>query len=306
MGIANRLFEFMPEVGKAVISRMIYRIPAEQWIRWQWWFRFRRQLNLQNPQTYNERLQWLKIYGEDRPDVFGDVTLARKCADKVRVRDYVSQLIGPQYLVPVLGIYHRLRDIPVDDLPDSFVVKANHDSGSVVIVKEKRHFSLNGPLGRKLKNLEFRLTVDFSRLMKEWVYSGIVPVVLVEELLAPSHRTDLWDYKVFVFRGEPRLIQVDIDRFGEHKQSYYTPEWKKTDMALRNTWYDGEVPKPPFLEPMLEFSSVLAKPFRHARVDWYGLGDRLMFGEITFFHQSGFAAFCDQRWNLEMGRWLAW
>lgn len=284
--------------------RRIYRTSAEEWVRRQWYLRYDSDLDLQEPRTYNERLQWLKVYGEQRPDVFGNVDLARQCADKVAVREYVKAVLGPEHVVPTVGLYSRLRDIPFGDLPESFVIKASHDSGSTIIVTNKR--DLRDRLRDRLKTLEFRLGVNYGLLTKEWVYNAVAPQVVVEELLSNDHKSELWDYKVFVFRGEPRLIQVDVDRFGDHKRSFYTPEWKKTNLAILYPPYDGEISKPPCLTTILDYSVRLAQPFLHARVDWYVLRDRLLLGEITFFHGSGFEPFRDRYWELEMGKWMAW
>ena len=155
------------------------------------------QAKVGSSETFNERLQWLKVYGEQRPDVFGDVELARRCADKVGVREYVRQTLSEEYLVPTLGVYSRLQDVPLDDLPDSFVLKASHDSGSAVIVTDKRE--LHGRLRDALRFLEFRLSINYGLLTKEWVYNEGGSKVVVEELLSADYRNTLWDYKVFVF-----------------------------------------------------------------------------------------------------------
>lgn len=289
---------------KLVRYERISRISAEEWVKREWYRRYGTQLDLERPRTYNERLQWLKVYGEQRPDVFGDVDLARRCADKIAVREYVKALLGAEHLVPILGVYPRLQDIPFDDLPDSFVIKASHDSGSTIIVTDKRQ--LTDRLNDKLRTLKFRLRVNYGLLKKEWVYSRITPQVVVEDLLSSDHKRELWDYKVFVFRGEPKLIQVDVDRFGDHKRSFYTPDWTKTNLAILYEPYDGDISKPPCLTTMLDYSARLAQPFLHARVDWYVLQERLLFGEITFFPESGFGRFNDPHWERAMGKWMAW
>ncbi len=288
---------------KRALYPLVARTPAPVYVKLQWWRRFRRPLNLANPRTYNERLQWLKVYGERRPDIFGDVALARQCADKVAVRDYVARTIGEEYLVERLGTYNSLEEVPFEDLPDQFVIRASHDSGSTIIVTDKRSF-LSNP--EALDHLRFRLKIDFGLLTKEWVYTGLRPRVIVDKLLSGDHRRVLWDYKVFVFRGEPRVIGVDIDRFGDHRRPFYTPDWRKLDLSITSPSYGGEVPRPSCLPEMLEKSSLLARPFRHARVDWYVLDGRLLFGEITFFNGSGFSRFSSYQWELVMGSWLAW
>jgi hypothetical protein len=308
MHLKSAISRLLPAQAKTFFTlvryQRIYRTSPEQWVRRQWIRRYGTNLNLEKPRTYNERLQWLKVFGEHSPDIFGNVGLARQVADKVGVREYVEAMLGSEHVVPILGVYPRPQDIPFDDLPESFVIKASHDSGSTIIVTNRR--DLKDRLRDKLRVLEFRLAVNYGLLTKEWVYNWVTPQVVVEELLSSDHKTELWDYKVFVFRGEPKLIQVDVDRFGDHKRSFYTPDWTKTNLAILYEPYDGDISKPPCLTTMLDYSARLAQPFLHARVDWYVLQERLLFGEITFFPESGFGRFNDPHWERAMGKWMAW
>ena len=162
----------LPAGLKKALYPLVSRMPPDVQVRLQWWQKFRKPLDLSNPRTYNERLQWLKVYGERRPDIFGDVELARQCADKVRVRDYVARIIGPEYLVKRLGTYDSLDEVPFSDLPDQFVIRASHDSGSTVIVTDKQTLLANP---NSLSRLRFRLHIDYGRLTKEWVYTGVKP-----------------------------------------------------------------------------------------------------------------------------------
>jgi len=301
-----KLYKLLPESYKEIIRKiitpLIYIIPAKLSVSWAWKRKFGERLNLQNPATYNERLQWLKVYGERRPDVFGDVVLAKKCADKLGVREYVAKTIGEKYLNPLLGVYDRFEDIPFKKLPDQFVIKPTHDSGSVVIVTDK-----NNMPQEKIQFIKYRLGVNYGRLKKEWVYREIKPKLIVEKMISADHKDALWDYKVFTFKGVPRLIQVDVDRFGNHKRCFYTVEWTKTDLAINYPFYEGEIPRPSLLSEMLEKSAVLAEPFRHVRVDWYCLeNQRLILGELTFFHESGSGRFNLRSWEEQMGAWLSW
>lgn len=301
-----KIYKLLPDSYKVIIRKiitpLIYMILAKIWVSWVWKWKFGESLNLRNPVTYNERIQWLKVYGERRPDVFGDVTLAKKCADKLGVREYVAETIGEQYLYTLLGVYDRLEDIPFTELPDQFVIKATHDSGSVVIVNDKNNIPKE-----KLQFIKYRLGVNYGRLQKEWVYKDIIPKIIVEKLISADHKDTLWDYKVFTFKGVPRLIQVDVDRFENHKRCFYTVDWIKTDLAVGYPIYEGEIPRPSLLLEMLEKSALLAQPFRHVRVDWYCLEDRrLIFGELTFFPDSGLGRFNLRNWEELMGEGLAW
>ena len=236
-----KIYKLLPDSYKARIRKIITPlIPAKIRVSWAWKRKFGEKLNLQNPVTYNERLQWLKVYGERRPDVFGDVILAKKCADKLGVREYVAKNIGEQYLNPLLGVYDRLEDIPFTELPDQFVIKSTHDSGSVVIVTDKNNIPKE-----KLEFIKYRLGVNYGCLKKEWVYKDIMPKIIVEKLISADHKDTLWDYKVFTFKGVPRLILVVVDRFGKQKKCFYTVDWVKTDLAIEYPIYEGEIPRPP-------------------------------------------------------------
>ena len=263
-------------------------IPAGLYIKCKYARVLGKKLNLDEPKTYNEKIQYLKLYWRD--------SLAICCSDKLRVREYVSAKIGKKYLNKLIAVYDSPNDVKWESLPSKFVVKLSHDSGSVIICKDKTNFDIKATVQR----FAWRIRINFGKLVKEWVYASIPPKVLVEKYLG-----EVKDYKVFCFDGVPRLIQVDVDRFKNHRRNFYTTNW---DFLNFSVLYPNDSnalePKPSCLDEMLRCSSILSKPFPHVRVDWYIKDNALIFGEMTFFHGSGYEVFSNEEWAIKMGDWL--
>jgi hypothetical protein len=274
------------------------KIPSEELIKEIFQKNLGYTLNLKNPQFYNEKIQWLKLYGENNP-VFGDYELAKKLADKVEVREYISKTIGEKYLKKIYGIYENFGEIDFSSFPDEFVIKASHDSGSVIIVRNKDNIPKE-----KIDKLRCNLKINFGLAQREWVYKYIKPKIIVEELIKDSSGQLPVDYKVFCFQGEPKLIQVDFDRFTKHRRDFYDLKWNKLDLEILYQRTDFKIEKPSVLQEMLELSEILSKPFNHARVDWFCINNKLYFGEVTFFPESGFGKFNTKKWEKKMGEWI--
>lgn len=273
-------------------SRLIYLTPKEFYIRRQWQAKFGDQtLNLINPKTYNEKLQWGKIHSNN--------ALAKRCADKVEVLKYVKNKIGSEYTNDLIGIYPDIKSIDFNKLPQQFVLKATHNSGATIVVKNKNHIDKT-----KLRQIEQSLKVNFGRVSKEWVYNDIKPKIIIEKLIESEDGKSLKDYKIFCFNGKAKLIQIDFERFEGHKRSFYDTNWNKLDVRIEQPVAEQNVEKPDLLEKMLSLSEVLAEPFNHVRVDWYISNNKLIFGEMTFFHGSGFERFYDENWAETMGSWF--
>jgi len=273
-------------------AKIIKWTPTEKYIRKQWLRKFSEELDLENLQTYNEKLQWLKIYGEKD-------ALSTRCADKLEVSKHVAERIGKEYLNELIAVYDGTKNIDFSKLPNQFVLKATHDSGSVLLKKE------NTPLDYKvLKEIECSLKINYGYISKEWVYEDIKPKIIIEKFLESEDGRSLKDYKIFCFDGVPRIIHVDFDRFEGHKRNFYDISWNKLDLEIEYPSADVEVKKPELLEKMLELTIVLAKGFPHVRVDWFIHQDKLVFGEMTYFHGSGFEAFNSKAWEIKMGGWL--
>ncbi len=251
-------------------------------------------LNLDDPKTFNEKLQWLKIH--DRKPEYSTMV------DKYEVKGYVAGLIGEEYVIPSYGVWDRFDDIDFDRLPDRFVLKCTHDSGGLVIVKDKNKLDI--PAARI--KIEKSLKRDFYRIGREWPYKNVRHRVLAEQLLIDEARDVLIDYKVLCFNGEPKLIEVHQGRYSEHHtQDFYDTDWNLTEISQAEDPRSFKpTPRPVVLEEMVALSRVLAKGHAHIRVDWYVIKDRLYFGELTFFDGDGLSAFDNPADDLMLGEWI--
>jgi len=251
-------------------------------------------LNLKNPASYNEKLQWLKLYDKN--------PLYTKLVDKYAVREYVKEKIGDEYLIPLLGgPWYSVDEIDFDTLPDKFVLKCTHDSGSVIICKDKSKFDINAAK----KKLGKCLKIKFFYLAREWPYKNVPPAIIAEKYMVDETGYELKDYKIFTFNGIPKLIQVDYDRFQGHKRNLYNTKWEYLPIQIQYpTDPSVKIDCPKKLDEMLEAAGKLANGLVHVRVDLYSIEDQLYFGEMTFYHGGGFEKFTPKGFEYEMGRWL--
>lgn len=251
-----------------------------------------RKLNLKNPKEYNEKLQWLKL--NDRKPEYSTMV------DKYEVRGYIADLLGDKYLIPCLGIYDSVDDIDIDALPDKFVLKCTHDSGSVEICKGKSSFDIEGARHR----LSQAMKRNYYATYREWPYKYVKPRIIAEGYLE-GDGGDLKDYKVMCFNGEAKIIEVHENRFVEgkvHTQTFYDREWGIVPLTqVETVTVDRPSERPRQLEEILRLSELIAKNMYHARIDWYIEGDKIYFGEITFFDGSGFESFSTPEMERMLG-----
>ena len=273
--------------------------PAEWVVRYNYWKRRKKSLNLKNPQTLNEKINWLKLY-DKRP-------LHTQCADKYEVRKYVREKIGEEYLVPLYFETQNPQEIKPENLPDfPSIIKANHDSSGGVFVydKSKLDYKHLQEVFRK------RLINNYYNKTKEWQYKNIVPRVIVEKLLITEDGKIPLDYKVHCFNGKAHMIQVDIGRgTDKHYRNWYYTDWTrcpfKWTALLENGQTDPanfDVPPPMELETMNRLSNILSEPFDYARIDWYDVDNKLYFGEVTFHHDSGCRPIEPEEWDYKLGK----
>lgn len=245
------------------------------------------ELDLENPLTFNEKLQWLKLY-----DRMLEYTIM---ADKYKVREYIAEKLGEEYLIPLLGVWESPDDINFETLPKQFVLKCNHNSGKgMYICRDKTKLDI----AQVKRNLQSGLDEDYYLTGgREWPYKNIERRVICEQYMNDGESNVLNDYKILCFNGEPKIIEVHKNRFTEnHTQNYYDIDWNLIMMSQAREFVgmaSDNIEKPKCLEQMIEFSKILAKDICHVRCDWYEIKGRLYFGEITFFQGSGFCAFDD-------------
>ncbi len=247
-------------------------------------------LNLDNPQTYNEKIQWLKLY--DNTQIKSDL------ADKYKVREYVKEKIGERYLIPLLGVWDKTEDICFDELPEQFVLKANHGCGWNIIVRNKNDFDIKDS---KMK-LDKWLKTNFAYSAGlEMHYKPIKPVVIAEQYIE-NVNGDINDYKVFCFGGKAKYIMFLTNRTTNLQMVFYDTEWNKMPFVYSYDCFEGDVEKPENLSELLSVSEKLAEGFPHVRVDFYRLNDgQLKFGEMTFTSYSGVCIWNPPEYNRVLG-----
>ncbi|MBY0158836.1 glycosyl transferase [Cytobacillus oceanisediminis] len=254
-----------------------------------------REVNLESPTKYNDKLQWLKLNWIDRD--------ATKCADKYEVREFVKERIGEKYLNELYDVYHSIDDIDIDKLPNSFVLKGTHGSGYNIVCKDKTTMDWN----KEFKKMRRWMRKNYYWENREWVYKDIVPKVICEKYIEQDDGEELRDYRFFCFNGEPKFITVDfsINNKKNTRRNLYDLEWNLMEQEIS---YPREltlkVNKPDKLDEMIKFSKMLSSSFPHARIDFYYIKQEIIFGEITFFHQSGMGKVKPLEFEEEMGNWI--
>lgn len=254
-----------------------------------------RKLNLKNPQTFNEKLQWLKLY--DRKNEYVQMV------DKYLVKELVKEALGEEYIIPTLAVWERPEDIDFTDLPNQFVIKWNHDSGSVVVCKDKNTFDCEVAI-RKLKKHNELNGYWFGR---ERPYKKVKPRIIAEKYMEDPVSGELRDYKFFCFNGKVKCFKVDFDRFIEHRANYYNEKGVLLPFgeALCPPKPEKELILPDEIPQMIMFAETLAKNIPFVRIDFYDVNGKIYFGEITFFPASGFGSFTPEEWDFTLGRWLS-
>ena len=250
-------------------------------------------LDLNCPKTYNEKLQWIKLYDRKPEYVI--------YADKYKVRKFIAETIGEKYLIPLIGMYRTAEEIPWKELPDRFVLKCNHASGTNIICKDITALDI----ASAEKKLRAWLKRNAYWSEREWCYKDIEPCIICEQFIETQDGNTPDDYKFMCFNGVPRLIQVHHDRYGNHTLDYYTPEWKKADLQRIDANTSAKiVERPEKLEEMLSIAERLSKDMYYARVDLYNVSGKIYFGEITMYPTGGFSTFSRYEDDLLLGSYI--
>ena len=256
-------------------------------------------LHLEEPKSLNEKLQWLKIY--DRRPIY---TIF---ADKYAVRKYVQENIGEKYLIPLLYQTKNYKDIVPENLPNApFILKANHDSGSFLIVRDKSKVDWK----RLQVDCRWWLSKNYYWIDREWQYKDIEPCIIVEQLLLDKNGKIPNDYKIHCINGEVEFIYVAVDREGVNKRNIYDENWKPLPFSWANKFKDtsklrgSEIEPPQSLAEMIRISKEVAKLFAYVRVDFYDVDGALYFGEITQCHGGGFDQMRPIEWDYKYGELL--
>lgn len=266
----------------------------EKYIKIAYKILMKKNLNLDNPKTYSEKLQWIKL-NDRRPEY-------TMLVDKYAVKEYISKTIGAQYVIPTLGVWSHFDEIDFDLLPNQFVLKCTHDSGGLIICKDKTKLDK----AKAKKKIEECLRHNFFYGQREWPYKNVPHKIIAEPYMEDKKTKDLRDYKFFAFDGKVRALFIATERGSKEETKFDFFDNDFNHLPFRNGHPNAEkLPeKPVCFDEMKELASKLSKGIPEVRVDLYEVNGKVYFGEMTFFHWSGFMPFDPDEWDYKFGEWI--
>lgn len=296
-------------IMKRNIYRVICKLGRTKGIRWLisdkcylrycWYIKYNMILDLNRTKTFDEKLQWLKIY-DKKPEY----TLM---VDKYEVRNYIKKTIGEEYLIPVLGVWKKFEEINFDELPNRFVLKCTHDSGGIVICNDKQDLDVIATRNK----LEKCLNVNYYWSGREWPYKNVKPKIIAEQYMEDSLTKELSDYKFHCFNGQPTYCQMFTSRNSTNRMTndFYDMNWNhqkfiRTTASKYDKSFHKITEKPKTFEKMKEFAAILSANIPYVRIDFYEVDGMLYFGEITFYPASGFSSFQPKEWEMTWGNMI--
>lgn len=278
---------------KKAIKKLTRLLPDKTYISLKYFSHFKKFPNLKNPQTFNEKLQWLKLHDRN-PEYI-------KMVDKYEVREYIKEKIGEEYLIPLLGVWDSFDEIDFDELPQQFVLKCTHNSGGLVICKDKGKLDIK----EAKEKINASLKNNYYWEGREWPYKAVTPRIIAEKYMVDESGIELKDYKIFCFNGKPEYVEVDFNRHIEHKLNPYDFDWNPLNFcdSSKND-YSADIKKPEKLEQMREIAKKLSAGIDYIRVDFYSINSKIYIGELTLYPGSGFIEFEPAEVDLKYGQLL--
>ncbi|MBQ3112835.1 MAG: hypothetical protein IJC05_00500 [Phascolarctobacterium sp.] len=288
--ILNKDYRFLVLAGRGKKAN----IPAEKFLKIMYKIKTGKELNLEKPVLYNEKLQWLKLY-DHRPEY-------TMMVDKYYVKKFVAERIGYEYVIPLLGVWESVENIDFNSLPNKFVLKTTHDSGAVIICKNKKVFDINSAK----KRLKYFLKRNYYDCNREWPYKNVRPRIIAEEYMEDGTYKELRDYKFFTFGGVPKVLYIAQGRGnGEPTVAdFFDMEFNHLDLTIDHDMAKTPPEKPRCFEEMKKLAAILSEGTPQLRVDFYEVDGKVYFGEMTFFHCSGFELFKPKEWDKTFGDWV--
>ena len=255
---------------------------------------FNEKLNLKNPKTYNEKLNWMKLY--DRNPLYATLV------DKAEVKKYVAEIIGEEYIIPTFGVYDTWDKIDFASLPNEFVIKCTHGSGDVVICKDKSNFDFESAKAKITKSLK----KNYYKVCREWAYKNVKPRIIIEKYVDEIGSKSLKDFKFYTFNGKCELLLLVSDRGVVNscvKMDFFdiNLNWLPIKKSHINFYNDKKFARPLNYEKMIEIAEKLSKNFVHLRVDLYNANGKIYFGELTFYPAGGMDPFEPKIWDEKIG-----
>lgn len=279
-------------IGAKAVNRLqrlyLSTLSDEAYARTKYRWRFGRELDLERPRLFSEKIQWLKL--NDDNEAHGIY------ADKFGVRNVVADRLGNRYLNALYFALDDPEDLKEGMLPGAFALKATHGSGFNLICPDKASFDLRSAK----RTLKRWLSTDYAARSRERQYASVPRRIVCEKHLSDGSG-GLMDYKVLCCDGEPAAVWVDVDRYAGHKRAFFSTRWEPIDITFNKyPRFPGAIERPANLEEMLALSRELVRGFPFARVDFYSLAGRTVFGEITFHPASGFAEFSSPAFSASL------
>ena len=270
-------------------------LPDKYYIKLRYRLVLKKKLNIKKPTTYNEKLQWLKLY--DRNDLYTIMV------DKYEAKTYVKKIIGEEHIIPNIGVFDRFEDIDFDKLPNKFVIKCTHDSGGLIICKDKSTLDITSAK----KKINSHLKRNYYRTHREWPYKNVKPRIIIEKYMEDDINTSMRDYKFFCFNGEPKIMYISegLENHKTARMSFFDMKFNLIDCKRKDYRLLDYMPdKPKTFNKMVEYAKKLSRNVPHLRVDFYEINGKLYFGELTFFTCSGMIPFENEKWDLILGNYI--
>lgn len=269
-------------------------LPDKEYLKLMYRLKVGRKLHLNNPKTFNEKLQWLKLY--NRKEFYSSLV------DKYEVRQYVKKKVGEQYLVPIFGVWDKFDDIDFNMLPKKFVIKCTHDSGGVIICKDKDKLNMTEARNK----IQSCLDRNFYYWGREWPYKNVKPRIIVEQYLEDESGDEIKDYKFMVFNGKVKCSFVCSERYSEEGLAvdFYDLNWNKMPFMRKYRNSDKVIEKPKNYEKMIELAEKLSVDMIFDRIDFYEINGNIYFGEITLYPGGGFEKFIPEKYDTILGEML--
>lgn len=269
-------------------------LPDKTFLKMYYTVMTKNKMDIDNPKAFNEKLQWLKLYNRN--------PFYTKLVDKYKVREYIADKIGEEYLIPLLGVWDSPDDIDFDSLPNKFVLKCNHDSGGLSICRDKKTFDVN----IAKKKLKKSLKTNYYYSGREWPYKNVPRKIIAEKYMTDETGTNLRDYKFYCFDGKAKVVGIYQDRNTDKETTgdFFDMDFNWLDFTFNMPNAKVKPSKPNHFEKMKEIAEILSKGIPHVRVDLYLSNDKIYFGELTFFDGSGFDKIEPFEWDVKLGNWI--
>lgn len=287
--ITNKEFRYFVNIE---FFNMYTKMSDEAFLKMKYKDLIGRELNLDNPKSYTEKLQWLKIH--DRKPQYS------KMVDKYEAKKIIADIVGNEYVIPTLGIWDNANDIDFSELPNQFVLKCTHDSASIIICRDKSKFNIK----KARKKLNKALKRDFYKFHREWPYKNVKHRIICEPLLKEDNINYLTDYKFFCFNGIPKVFYISNDKGEDPTTDFFDMDFNNLPFKMKDPNSKKLPSKPICFEKMKEMSTKLSAGIPHLRVDFYYVNNKIYVGELTFYHCAGFVKITPEEWDYKLGDML--